>query len=204
MDEKTEEKIVTAIANGETYTSQQEKYHISYKTVKNICDKHNIKSKYSDTKIEEIINIINENKVVSASTVSKILQRKQSNISEKMKRLRYTGKIKKLKIPYSNSKIKNDSFKKHLNRNLYYLSEKQLKQWIREQLPDNMPRNLQKSISNRLHDAGVDIDLSSNIKYKSIALPKKQYEELKKEAKNQNKTIKELILEKGGIKNAEK
>lgn len=202
MDKTIEKKIVSAVANGETYLSQQKKYNISYDKVKRICSNYHVKSKYSDTSYDDIITVIKKHKVVSMNVLSKELHRKPSNLLKLIIKLLHAGKVYQIRIPHTKSKsIKNDFLKKHMNKRLFYVSDKQLKEWIIEQLPDNMPKHFKKSISQRLHDAGVDIDLSSNSKYKSICLPEQQYNDLKKEAKKQNKTIRELILKNGGIKN---
>jgi len=76
---------------------------------------------------------------------------------------------------------------------LYYVSKKDLEDWVWGKLPATMPQNLRKAITRRLHDLGLEVDLVEKTNYKGISFPSKTYKKLQKQAKKLGMSMREMV-----------
>jgi len=183
-----ERAIIQAVKNGESYRSVAQKHHTTDYQIKKICLKHNVHSAYIIIPEEKILNIIKKRKVATISEILTDLEMSSHvNLQRRLRRLLDKKKIKTAIIS------KNSIFRGYINKTLYFVSKKDLEEWIYSKLPKDLPTSLKKIITRRFHEIGIDLKLGQR-EYCNISLPKPEYLKLKEKAKKENLTIKELIL----------
>jgi DNA-binding Lrp family transcriptional regulator len=200
MDKKIQEDILQSVRKGETYASQVKKYekkNISYGMVRDLCIRNNVKSRLSSINDDDILKSIKKMKVATLKQIADDLGVSLTAISKRVVNLVSKENIKRKRLTSQKAKAtKKDVFKKYTNKYLYYAHDDDLREWIIEKIPVNMPSNIRRSITNKLrNNLGIDFDLPSSKKkkLKTISIPESDYEVLKKKAEKLNVPIRELV-----------
>lgn len=202
MDADTKKQILKNIESGASINSQAKKYNMSWDTIKSLCDKNQIKSRYKHTKATEeaIINLIKEMKVASSKEIAESFGISTVNRQPLRRRLQSMvrrGKIKRTKLKTLKSKANKEyhMFEGYMENFLFYLTDTGFKEWTVQQIPKGLPSNIRKILSQYLHDMQIDIDLKYKKPMRTIAFTDDEYKLIKKKAKKQKKTIKECVLD---------
>ena len=189
----SEKEIITQIKNGKSYLSVAKKYDTTEHQIKKICDEHGIKSGFCHVTEEQIINAIKKKKAVTANELMSDLKLSSfTSIQRRLRRLLMDNKINTVIIPTTKQMV----FSEYTNKNIYFISKDDLKEWVSEKLPETMPRTLRKIITRRLHEVGLKIPLTDKIEYKGVSFPEPTYNKLKRKAKKLDMPLREMIIEK--------
>jgi len=187
-------KLVKEVKDGASLRATSIKHKIPIATLRLWCEKKGVKSVYSReiTSEKEIINTIKEKKAVrvkdlleefdlsSAASLNRRLR--QLILNKKIKEILFTGKTKNV-----------GNLKHYMNCRVFYICKEDLKQWILNQLPKQLPAGMRKAITHKFKQANIALEIPHKKPSKYISISEKRYNILRAEAKKEGKTIKEYI-----------
>lgn len=195
-DDKLKLKAINEVKKGASIKSTARKHKIPLMTLHHWCEKAGVKSKHTryptKTTDKQIIKAIKQHKVITHKNLERKFGYSPNTLRRRLQKL-----IKEKKIKYvvlSGGGKVSHIFKGHIARRLYYISEKDLNSWIIKRLPKHMPLMLKKSISQKLHEAGIDFEFEKANK-KAIVLEEQLYKQIKEKATEKNMTMVDFLDE---------
>lgn len=190
---KIRDKAIEKVKSGKSIRQTAKEMDIPVSTVSYWCEKNNVDSSYDKAekkvKDEDIIKKIKENLAMTERELEKELGYSKNGLRNRLIRL-----IKDKKINYAIIPGGGNIFKGYIDRRIYYVSKKDLKRWVGKKIPKGLPRNLKNLISQKLHDAGIDISFDTK-KKKAIVVDENIYKNLQKKAKTKGVSVIDLIKE---------
>jgi len=85
-------------------------------------------------------------------------------------------------------------FNGYIDKRLYYITKKDLHDWLKEKIPKYVPPGLKKAISQKLHNSGIAFEFEKNQK-KAIFVEKSTFKKIKEKAKTEGKTVSAYLNE---------
>lgn len=187
------DKAIEKVKSGKSIRQTAKDMDIPVSTVSYWCEKNNIDSSYDKAekkvKDEDIVDTIDKNLAMTERELEKELGYSKNGLRTRLIRL-----IKDKVIDYVIIPGGGNIFKGYIDRRLYYLYKDDLKKWVIKKIPKGLPRSLKNIISQRLHDAGIDISFDTK-KKKAIVVDENIYKKLKKKAKTKGVSVIDLIKE---------
>jgi hypothetical protein len=195
-DDKLKLKAINEVKNNKSIRATARKYNIPIMTLHHWCEKAGVKSKHTryptKTTDKQIIKEIKSNLVITHKQLEKKFGYSPNTLRRRLQKLIKENKVKYTVLSGGGkvSKI----FKGHTDRRLYYISEKQLIKWIKKKLPKHIPLMLKKSISQKLHEAGIEFEFEKANK-KAIVMEEQLYKQIKDKATEKNMTMIDFLNE---------
>lgn len=200
-------RAIKSVKNGMSCGEVAKKFGISYNTIRSWCLKdgtveHQNHIKKTD---DEIIAAIKKAKVVTQTEISQTLG--YQTLNDRLRTMIMNNKIKSTIIPARSSSSKISwPIKNYQNKRLYYITGKDLDEWVIEKLPPHMPLGMRRAVTMKLNSVGIHVsELSYKQKYSTVAIHGNVYKKLKavaKERKISMCTLTETLI-KNGLKSIE-
>jgi len=187
VDKKLKEKIIKEVKEGKSYYSVAKKYNLTPSSVRDICLRAGVKSKFKHAEKkytdEEIIDFVKSKGVISQRELEKELG--YTALNHRLLRMARDGKIRFIRLLGRS---------KYLGcKRLVYVDDEDLKNWFLEQLPNKMPKGLRALLRSKLKDLGVDVDLSYKYASRAVGIDPELYDKLKEEARKKNVSLKKYV-----------
>ncbi|MCX6822347.1 MAG: DeoR family transcriptional regulator, partial [Candidatus Aenigmarchaeota archaeon] len=139
---------------------------------------------------KEILAVVKKQKVLTVTELEKIFDYHTNAARRRLKRLVEQGKLDYVVIGGGGKA--SFIFKDFIDKRLYYLTEADLHRWIKKKMPKHIPSALKNSISQKLHDVGIDMQFKAD-KKKAIMITPKLYERIKENANKKGISIAEYV-----------
>lgn len=144
---------------------------------------------------EMIVNILKEHKALTQSELEDLLKYSRCSLKPRVHQLLMDNKIKSKILPHRSPASSYILFRGYTDVTLYYVDDNDFIEWIKSRLPKNIPKNLRKVITMKLHGMGIEIDLSPRTELMLIAIKPYLHKELKKMAKRKKKSMQNITEE---------
>jgi transposase-like protein len=188
--EELKKNIKKRVSDGEKVTEISEKENIPTSTIYNWMRKSGELIGKKNTKDEEILDTIKENKVITFKQLKKELN--LSSHSNLTKRLRYLVMKDKLSYIHIPSKLKDFLGDEYSNSNVYFTDKGDFDDWVLSKMPDKIPPKMRRILSRRLNKIGVDFSFPKT-DVKNIQISAEEYRKIKEFADKNNTSVKKLV-----------
>lgn len=142
---------------------------------------------------KEIISMIKERKALSQTEIEDIFGYIRGSLTSRMHRLVRENKLNLKRLPFRLDSNNHILFKGYSNKNIYFVKEKYLIEWIKDRVPVGTPKHYRRFITMKLHEIGIDIDISPRRESKLVPLSLHLHKDLKKLAKKKGITLYNML-----------
>lgn len=188
---------VNEVRNGASMRQVSLKYGVNVSVVAYWCDRAGVKTKFPKVVMKstdaQILLAVKRWKVMSVIDIGMEFGYSNSgSIRRRLRKLVSEGKLDYIVIAGGGRSKVSHLFKRYIDKRLYYITKEDLNKWVRDKIPKRLPHGLKTAISNKLHDAGIDVSFQAHIK-KAVMLEPEVYQRLKEYAGNSNMTVAEYV-----------
>jgi len=188
-------KVLDAVKKGASLRQTSKKYNIPLSTVALWCDNADIKSNHSRSPLiatdKQIIKTIKKHRVCSQKELEEELGYSTNTLRRRLLPLIQAEKINYIVLPGGGGKVSN-LFKGYIDKRLYYMTKKDLHRWIEAQLPKHLPNILKRTLTQKLHNAGIDFEFEKMMK-KAIVVEESLYKNIKTKAEKKKMSVPEYL-----------
>ena len=149
------------------------------------------KTKASD---EKIISVLEEHKALTQIELEDLLKYSHGSLAIRLHQLVMKNKIKTRILPHRSRTGSHVVFRGYTDVTLYYVNDDDFIAWIESKIPRNLPKNLRRVVTMKLHEMGIDLNLSPRTELMMIGIKPYLHDKLKKISKRENKSI-QIITE---------
>jgi transposase len=191
------EKVVSEIKNGKSFRKASMEYNLPLSTVVHWCKQKNIKSQHNRADIKAtddiILQEIKKNLLLSATELSILFDYKENAIYRRLNRLVKQKKLQYIVIPGKGKGKK--IFSGYIDKRLYYVKQRDLDKWIHNLLPKEIPSAIKRSITQKLHNAGIPFNFKTNDK-RVVVVDDPLFKQIRKKAEKQGISASEYVRRK--------
>jgi len=196
-DTKLKQKVLSEIRKGKSFRQASVDHSVPLSTIVHWCKKDGIKSKHTRAEIkatdEDILKAIKDHGVLSSKELSGIFGYKENAIMRRLNRLMKQRKVLFVLLPgRGKGKI---FFKDYIDKRLYYLEKDALDKWIQARIPKDLPAPIKRSISQKLHESGIDFEFKKNEK-RVVVVDDPLFKKMQKKAAKEGISTSEYIRRK--------
>lgn len=144
---------------------------------------------------KEIISMVKERKALSQTEIEIIFKYGKGSLTPRMHRLVKERKLNSKRLPFRSDNGNHILFKGYSDKNIYFVKNKDLIEWVRERVPVGTPKHYRRFITMKLHEIGIDMDISPRRESRLIPLSLHLHKDLKKLAKKKHVTLQDMLDE---------
>jgi transposase len=190
-------KVLAEVKNGKSYRKASKDHDIPLSTIVNWCKQNNVKTKHTrtDTKAtdEMMLDAVKKHLLMSAKELGDLFKYKENAVCRRLNRLAKQKKLRYIVLPgKGKSKV---FFQGYIDKRLYYLAEDDLDKWIRKRLPKDIPSAFKRSVSQKLHEAGIPFEFKTNTK-RVVVVDDPLFKKIQKKAEKQGISASEYVRRK--------
>ena len=162
IGEITRKNAVNDVKDGMTYLQAAKLHGVEDSTVQQWCNAADVQSLHASRRKtdEEILNAIMLHKAVTCHMLAKILGCTDEGLNKRLRTMMISGKIQSFRIPPLSSAAagsRRGLFTKFINTRIYFVSKDDLAEWVRNQLPGEVPMSLRKYVTRIFRSTGIQI-----------------------------------------------
>ena len=160
IDEMTRKNTVNDVRNGISYLQAAKIHGVEDTTVKHWCHAAGVRSLHADKRNtdKEVIKTIMLHKAITCRELAKTLRYTDSGLNKRLRIMMKDGKIQSFRIPpLSHAAHSRGVLTKFINTRIYYVSKKDLAEWVRNQLPEEVQMSLRKYVTHIFRSIGIQI-----------------------------------------------
>ena len=150
------------------------------------------KTKVSD---EKITDILEKHNALTQMEIEDLLEHGHGSLSIRLHQLIMGKKIKSRILPHRSRTGSHVVFRGYTDVTLYYVNDDDFIKWINSKIPRDLPKNLRRIITMKLHEMGIDLNLSPRTELMMIGIKPYLHNKLKKISKRENKSIQNITEE---------
>lgn len=145
---------------------------------------------------EILLSIIKKHNALTQSEIEEKLNYSRGSLTLRLRRLITEDKLKSIRLPnrstHPGSYI---LFKGYTNLAIYYINDDDFIGWIKERLPARMPERIRRLVTLKLHDIGIDIELSPRKESRLVSIKIPTHNKLKEISEKRGMYLQDLIEE---------
>jgi len=144
---------------------------------------------------EVIISALEEHRAMTQMEIEDLLEYSHGSLAIRLHQLIMKNKIKSRLLPHRAHTGPCVVFRGYTGVTLYYVNDDDFIKWISSKIPRDLPKNLRRIITMKLHEMGIDLNLSPRTELMMIGIKPYLHNKLKRISKRENKSIQNITEE---------
>jgi len=150
------------------------------------------KTRVSD---EKIIDTLEKHKVLTEPEIEDLLKYSHGSLRSRLHRLVMENKIKSRLLPHRAHTGVCVVFRGYAGVAAYYVNDDDFIEWIKSKIPRNLPKNIRRIITMKLHEMKIDLNISPRTDLMMVGVKPHIHNKLKKTAEREKKSIQKITEE---------